>query len=152
MINWPPLLHLFGLLRGVKWCKSRGGGDNFFIASKHHFYPLDSPKRCRNERLINLLLPHSFIVLLPWQPVTAQKDVRVLSRILFKKDLPFQPTLKSLCPLAAPLLYHFTRSEQVTPWLLHHFTTLAAQFLHHFTPLSANYTICQLRPLFRFSC
>ena len=105
-----PTLTSFWSVEGGKMMQESGGGDNFFIAPKHHFYPLDSLKRCRNERLINLLLPHSFIVLLPWQPVAAQKDVRVLSRILFKK----RPTIP------APLLNHYA------PWQPHYYTILPA--------------------------
>ena len=60
-----------------------------------------------------------------WKPNAFQKEVRAFSRI-FLKNLP----------IAAPLLHHFTPSEQILSSLLHIFTPFAAQLLRHFTPQS----------------
>ena len=76
------------------------------------------------------LTPHSYNNLPPWQPN---------SFLILPPLNEFSPhSYTNLPPLAAQLLAQFTAppplSRQITPSLLHHFISLAAQLLHHFTP------------------
>ena len=59
-----PLLHLLGLKRGVKWCKSSGVMEKL-PPNSYIVLPLDRPKRCKSAGLICLLPPHSYTNLPP---------------------------------------------------------------------------------------
>ena len=90
--------------------------------------------------------PHSIIILPPWQPSSY-----IISTPLNK--LP--PLLHPFNRPCSPALTLFYPSEQSSPFLLHHFTPLAAQLLNHFinseqiiTTLNSFYPPCQHRSYF----
>ena len=80
---------------------------------------------------MNKLPPHSYTIL----PPLAAQLLAHFTPLWTKYPLTLTPTY--LSPLAAQLLHHFTPSDQITPSLLQHFTSLGSPTLISFyTPLN----------------
>ena len=129
------------------------GGPNEFIfwpLLLHHITSFDRPKRCKIGGRIKLFfIPQTYIILLPWSPLSAQKDVMALSSIFPKTTSHRSPTPIELYSLAAPFLHHFTSLHRTIfaisyprsksyPNTYIFLPPLEALFLHSFSPPYSN--------------